>query len=175
MLFRVLSLDISASSTGWIYAFGQARGQFQFGTIKTNPKFSRPERLVFFREELVSLLKEFRPSHVIIEDVYSGFDPKTLILLSKFAGVAEECCRSVAGIDPYIMHNSTVKSFFKVRSKQDLFYAIIEIMGWENENLSFKKHNDVIDALAQLLCFYDQVLNVRKFRKEKPYGFIYEV
>lgn len=175
MLLRVLSLDVSASSTGWAFAFGQARGKMQFGTIKTKPNFSRAERLAYFRDRLVKLLFEFRPTHVVMEDIYSGLNPKTLVLLAKFNGVAEECCRTIAGIEPYIISTNTVKSFYKVKKKEDVFSAIVELMEWEEEGLSFKKHNDVIDAIAQLFCYYDQVLEVRKFRVEKPYGFLYEV
>jgi len=56
---RVLSLDISASSTGWAFAFGQARGIFEYGLIKTNPKFGEAERLSFFRQELLNYYKNF--------------------------------------------------------------------------------------------------------------------
>jgi len=175
MLTRVLSLDVSAASTGWAFAFGQARGQWELGTIKTDPKRTRAERLVFFRESLVAILKALRPSHVVIEDVFAGINPKTMTLLAKFAGVAEECCKSVAGADPYVISTSTVKSFFKVKNKQGMFDAIVELYDMDPEQVSFKKHNDVTDAIGQLMCYYDQILKVRSFRFEKPYGFIYEV
>lgn len=175
MLMRVLSLDISASSTGWAFAFGQARGVFEYGLIKTNPKFGEAERLAFFREELIKILKEFRPTHVVIEDVYSGVNVKVLKLLAKFSGVAEECSLSVAGIEPTILSTNTVKSYFKAKNKQDVFDIIVELFGWNVDDVDFKKHNDLTDAIAQLVCFYDVILNYRKFRFEKEYGYLYEV
>lgn len=175
MLVRVLSLDISASCTGWAFTFGQGRGQWELGTIETDPKRTRAERLVFFRQSLVTLLKSLRPSHVVIEDVYAGINPKTMTLLAKFAGVAEECCKSVAGIDPYIIATTTVKSYFKVKNKRQMFDAIVEIYDMDPEQVSFNKHNDITDAIAQLICYFDQILEVRSFRFEKPYGFVYEV
>lgn len=174
MLTRVLSLDI-ATVTGWSFMFGQGRGALSFGTIKTSPKFNESQRLAYFRNELTKLLLEFRPSHVVMEDVYSGINVKTLKLLAKFAGVAQECCTSIAGIEPYIIHTNTVKSYFKVKNKEQLFHFVVSLFGWEEEGLSFKKHNDVIDSIAQLLCYFDQVLKVRKFREEKDYGFHYEI
>ena len=175
MLTRVLSLDVSAACTGWAFAFGQARGHWDLGTIKTDPKCTRAERLVFFRQSLVTLLTSLRPTHVVIEDVYAGINVKTMALLAKFAGVAEECCKSVANVDAYIISTSTVKSFFKVKNKQQMFDAIVELYDMDPEEVSFKKHNDITDAIAQLICYYDQILKVRSFRFERSYGFIYEV
>lgn len=175
MLSRVLSLDISASSTGWAFAFGQAESQIHFGLIKTSSKFTHAERLARFRDELIKIMYKFKPSHVVMEDVFSGLNPKTLVLLAKFAGVAQECCKSITGIEPFIIHNNTVRSFFKLKNKEEIFEMIIEIMDWESEELSFKKHNDITDALAQLLCYMDHVLKLRIFRTEQPYGYLYGV
>ena len=143
--------------------------------IKTSPKFSRAQRLAYFRNEVVRLLLDFRPSHIVMEDVYSGLNPKTLILLAKFAGVVEECSVSIAGVEPYIIHTSTVKSYFKAKNKETVFDMIADILDWEPDKVSFKKHNDIADALAQLLCYYDHVLQIRSFKFEKPYGYLYEV
>lgn len=177
MLIRVLSLDISASSTGWAFSFGQARGKLELGTIETSSKFSESERLAYFRAAIAKLLVTFRPTHVVMEDIFSGLNPKTLKLLAKFAGVAEECCQTMAKVTPYIMSTTTVKSYFKVKKKEEIFDAIVELLNWHelDEDISFKKHNDITDAIAQLFCYYDQILKVRSFRFERPYGFIYEV
>lgn len=172
---RVLSFDISASSTGWAFTFGQARGKFEYGLIKTSPKFSRAQRLAYFRNEVIALLMQFRPTHIVMEDVYAGLNPKTLILLAKFAGVVEECSVSIAGVEPYIIHTNTVKAYFKAKNKKQVFDFIADILDWEEDKVSFKKHNDIADAIAQLLCYYDHVLGYRSFRFEREYGFLYEV
>jgi len=52
---------------------------------------------------------------------------------------------------------------------------VVDIMDWQDEKLSFKKHNDVTDALAQMFCYMDDVLKTRIFRTEKPYGYLYGV
>lgn len=174
-MMRVLSLDVSASSTGWAFASGLARGPFVYGLIKTSNKFILAERLVYFRNELRKLLFELKPTHVVMEDVFAGLNNKTLIMLSKFAGVAMEACYFAVGRDPYIIHTNTVKSYFKVKNKEKLFHLIVDICDWEKDKVSFKKHNDLTDAIAQLLCYYDHVLDYKKFRIEKDYGFLYEV
>jgi Holliday junction resolvasome RuvABC endonuclease subunit len=174
MIYRVLSLDI-ATTTGWAFIFGQARGKFEYGLIKTNAKFSQSQRLAYFRNELQKLLLEFRPSHVVMEDIYSGVNINTTKLLAKFAGVAQECCLSITGIEPYIVQTTKVKSFFKARSKEKLFDFMVELLGWEDDDIQYKKHNDITDAIAQLMYFYHEVLKARNFRTEKDYGYLYEV
>lgn len=173
MLSRILSLDISASSTGWAFAFGQARGQVDHGLIKTTPKQTHAERLVYFRNELMELIQMYRPSHVVMEDVYAGLNAKTLVLLAKFSGVAQETFRSMADIEPYIIHTNTVKAFFKAKNKEQVFDIIVDIM--EFDDYTYKKHNDITDAVAQLFCYMDHVLNTRIFRTEMPYGYLYGV
>jgi Holliday junction resolvasome RuvABC endonuclease subunit len=175
MPIRVLSLDVSAASTGWAFTFGKTRNKFKYGIIKTNPKFSLPTRLAYFRNEVIRLLIEFRPSHVVLEDVFAGLNSKTLVILAKFSGVATEAIRSISGVDPFIIHTNTVKSYFKAKNKEAVFYMIADILDWDLEKLSFKKHNDISDALAQLLCYYDKELGARSFRIERPYGYLYEV
>ena len=174
MIMRILSLDIAASSTGWAFTFGQGRN-IEYGLIKTSPKFSRPERLAFFRNELIKILLEFRPTHVVMEDVYAGLNAKTLVTLAKFGGVVEECCKSVADIEPYIIHTNTVKAYFKAKNKEEVFNMIVDIFDWGKDKVNFKKHNDLADAIAQLLCYYDHILKYRNFRIEKEYGYSYEV
>jgi Holliday junction resolvasome RuvABC endonuclease subunit len=175
MLMRVLSFDISASSTGWAFGFGQVRGKFEYGLIKTTPKFTRAQRLAYFRNEVIRLMMEFRPTHIVMEDVYAGLNPKTLILLAKFAGVVEEVSVSIAGVEPYIIHTNTVKAYFKAKNKKQIFNFIADLLDWESDKVSYKKHNDISDAIAQLLCYMDTVLDYRKFRFEKDYGYFYEV
>ncbi len=174
-MIRILSLDV-ASTTGWAFTCGQANiKNFKYGLIKTNPKVSRANKLVYFRIELVKLLTKLKPTHVVMEDVYAGPNTKTLTLLAKFSGVAEECCLSVSGIEPYLIHTNTVKAYFKAKNKEQIFNFIVSLFNWEPEKYNFKKYNDITDSLAQLTCYYDHVLNYKKFREEKDYGYLYEV
>lgn len=170
---RVLSLDISASCTGW--AFTTAKGNIYSGCIKTTPKFSHSERLMKFKDELTSLIKKFKPTDAVMEDIFSGPNVKTLVFLAKFSGVAQETCRRLIGKDPYIIHTNTVKAFFKLKNKEEIFYMVVDIMDWDNDDWNFKKDNDITDALAQMFCYMDKILKTRNFRTEKPYGYLYGV
>ena len=167
---KILSLDVSAAKTGWC-VWSKKKG-FVCGTIETKPKFNRSERLNQFRLALAKVLKKHKPKHIVIEDGFSGINVKTLKALAEFAGVAKEVCQDTLGIDPYVMSNHTVKSYFKVKKKEELFAFVVHILG--RKDLTFKKDNDIIDACAQCMCYYDEVLEHNLFREEKEYGFIYK-
>lgn len=170
---RVLSLDVSSSSTGWAFVSSKKKSKIKYGLIKTSSKHSRPRRLLEYKKELKELLRRFKPTHIVIEDIYSGPNIKTLILLAKFAGITEECGLSTCAVEPYIIHNNTVKSYFKVKNKEEMFEFMVDIFEWKDAN--FNKHNDITDSLGQLLCYCDHVLNVSKYRFKKDYGYLYEV
>lgn len=168
---KVLSLDVSAAKTGWCLWTGGYR--FTYGVIETKPKFNRSERLNQFRSGIIDVLTKHKPDQIVIEDNFSSRNVKTLKILAEFAGVAKEACQDTIGIDPYVMSNHTVKSYFKVKKKDELFEFLIVLLN--KKYLTFKKDNDIIDACAQVICYCDIVLDVKKFRETKSYGFLYKI
>jgi len=172
MSWCVLSLDVSASSTGWSVLapkFGD------YGIITTDPKMTRSDRLFMFRIELIKLILNHRPTHIVMEDTFSGLNPKTLKILSEFAGVAKEVCQEFAQIDPYVISTNTVKAYFKTKAKEDMFNVVVEMLDFDESKWNFKKDNDIIDAIAMGLCYADNVIGINKFRQEKEYGYIYNI
>lgn len=170
MSWCILSLDVSASSTGWSI---MAPKHADYGIITTNPKFDRSSRLLSFRFELGTILFKNRPTNIVIEDTFSGLNPKTLKILSEFAGVAKQTCQEFAKIDPYVISTNTVKSYFKTKTKEDMFDAVLDILDFDKEKWSFNKDNDIIDAIAMSMCYADMVLGIKNFREEKDYGYLY--
>jgi len=146
-----------------------------YGIIKTSPKFNRSERLLLFKNELVSLIIMYKPTAIVIEDTFSGLNPKTLKILSEFAGVAKETCQQFAKIDPYVISTNTVKAYFKTKTKEDMFDVVVELLGFDIDKWTFKKDNDIIDAIAMAMCYTDNVLKLKIFREEKEYGFLYNI
>jgi len=171
-MIKIISLDISSKATGWSFVVdGRVRSS---GIIRTDPKSDLPWRLSEFRSRLGSLLLDKKPTHVVIENNFAKTNVKVLKILSQFAGVANECCRTLVRISPYTMNNSTPKSYFHVKKKEDLFYVIKDFLGlddWE-----YKECNDMTDAIAQGICYYDTILlKENKIRIEKPYGYLFKL
>ena len=166
---KILSIDVSASSTGW--CFTSDGMTFKKGVICTSPKSTRSERLLLFSNLLEQLLIDLAPDFIVQEDTFSGINVGTLKILSEFAGVAKLTCIKTLGIEPYIITNTTVKSYFASPNKEDLFNFVCYLL--DIENLTLKKDNDMIDAQAQLFCYADTVLNKYKYRYAREYGYLY--
>jgi Holliday junction resolvasome RuvABC endonuclease subunit len=160
-----MSLDISSKKTGWSFSIKDR--VCGMGVIEISTKLDVAERLVVFRKDLKDLFHLYKPSHIVIENGWGGRNIKTLKVLSAFSGVAQELCLNVLNIKPYIMNNKTTKAHFKVKTKEDLFYKIIEVYGWGYKNLEFKEDNDKTDAVAQSICFFETKLGGHNRKKER--------
>lgn len=153
--YGIISLDISAKSTGWAYCVKDKLKNY--GTIETNPKLHRAKRLSVFKVELSKVFKKYNPTHVVIENGFLGRNVTTLKVLCEFAGVAKETCISVLDTEPFIMNNLTVKGHFNVRNKKDLYTTIVRL--FRLKDFKFETHNDITDAYAQSICYYERELN----------------
>jgi Holliday junction resolvasome RuvABC endonuclease subunit len=143
---------VSAASTGW--AFSVKDNLKSYGTIETNPKDGRAKRLQDFKNELRSLLAKYKPSFVVIENGYAGRNVKTLKVLCEFAGVAKMCCMDMLDVEPFVMNVNTPRAHFKAKNKQEVFEIIVDL--YDLDGFEFKTHNDITDACAQSVCFYEQ-------------------
>ena len=171
--YGILSLDISTTRTGWSFSVKDRVGGF--GTIKISKKINKIEKLVYFRKELIRVLRRYKPSYVVVENGFFGKNVSTLKALSEYAGVAKECCASITGVTPYVMNNQTTKSHFGVRTKEDLFDVIIRVYGWGYKGLEYKSHNDITDAVAQSVCYFETILGGHGgLKKDKQKRCIYE-
>jgi len=168
---RIISLDISVKSTGWCdFVDGRLRS---VGVIETNVKAEQPMRLAEFRARLASLLLDKKPTHVVIENSFAKINIKVLKTLSQFAGVAYECSQTMLAVTPYTMNNATSKSYFKVKTKKDLYGVIVDFFELPDD-WTYKKCNDMTDAIAQAACYYDKLLG-NKIRIETPYGYLFKI
>jgi Holliday junction resolvasome RuvABC endonuclease subunit len=111
--FGILSLDISAISTGWTFCVKDRL--VAYGLIKTEAKFSTPQRLLKFRGDLSKVIKKYHPSFIVVENNFAGGNIKTLKILSEFAGVAKELSVSEGRIDPHVLNNKVVKAHFGLK------------------------------------------------------------
>jgi crossover junction endodeoxyribonuclease RuvC len=87
---RVIGIDPGLAMTGFGVVETLSRGgkACQWGTIRTEPKVSLPLRLKTIYDELRKLLEEWKPSLLVIEDVFvlKQF-PKAAIQLGEVRGV----------------------------------------------------------------------------------------
>lgn len=169
---KILSLDISSVSTGWSIFNGK---DFVCGIISLDKKMDKVIKLQKFRKILTEILLKEKPTDIVIEAVFMGINVRTIKILSEFSGVAQECCLSTVNIIPYVVENTTVKSFFKVRKKENLYDFILSLFDLKKDDVPFKENNDIVDSIAQNIYYCDIILNYVKFRIETKYGYKYDI
>lgn len=147
----ILGLDVSSSCTGYaVLKKGRWRKSHScYGKIELGSRLPISEKLSEFRKELFLLFDNVRPNKIIIEDVFSGRNVKTMKLLARFSGVAMEASHSYLSSPPTLALTAEVRSFLECgRTKEEAFEYICSRynLDWE-----FKKMNDVADAIALVL------------------------
>ena len=139
---KIIGLDVSSKSTGWFVS------RRSCGVIKINDKLNLPEKLVFFRQQLETILSKYKLQTLVLEDVHyrRGFSNiHTVKMLSKFGGVATELAAS-KGLDVILLTPSAARKTLELEgkvAKEDVFnhFNAEFDMGW-----NFKEHNDITDA-----------------------------
>lgn len=86
----ILGIDPGTANTGYGIIKKQSSKVFKcldYGSIKTNPSFSTPERLKKINNELSKLIKKYQPENLAIEKLFFFKNLKTAIPVSQAAGV----------------------------------------------------------------------------------------
>lgn len=161
----LLALDVSSTSTGYSVL---KRGRFSksvkdYGVIAPDKKMSLGEKLVFFRDSIEELLVRYKPTQVVVEDVFIR-QKSTVVLLSRFSGVVIEVC-SRHGLEPMLLNTTKARSLLGIKNKKEIAFEYI--IKRYNLDWSFKKYNDVADSLiVGLAC--------RKVLNDRPRGTVEE-
>jgi len=149
---RILSFDVSSVSTGWSYIFG---GKLQeFGIIEPPKSFRLQEKLYYFKSESNALFKIFFPDYVIIEETYLK-NVKTLKTLMQFIGVINLECFFELGEEPIFISPQTVRSYYQLKTKEDVFNYVKNKYKVKLKNYTFETGNDISDSVLQGLYWYD--------------------
>jgi Holliday junction resolvasome RuvABC endonuclease subunit len=171
----IISLDVASRCTGWCYMVKD--NLKAHGCIETRRADSLDAKLNDFKRQLGKLYKKFNPSHVVIEDIYYANNAVTFKVLSYFTGVARELAYAQLGIEPHMVTTGEVRGYFGImkrgKGKEVAFNMIKKHYGLRGFN--FKDHNDITDAIAQGLYYYNKVILDREWpnkpkskKKTKP-------
>jgi crossover junction endodeoxyribonuclease RuvC len=150
---RILGIDPGLQLTGYgVIDYDPVRPRLlDAGVIRLDSKSSIPDRLVELERELESLLTEYHPAHVAVEQLYSHYaHPRTAILMAHARGVIMLTARK---------HHAQLHEFAANRIKQSLTghghaaKAQMQRAIQSQWNLAAPPEPpDVADALAVALC-----------------------
>jgi Holliday junction resolvasome RuvABC endonuclease subunit len=149
---------VSSVSTGWAFLFN---GKLQeFGVIKLYSSFRLQEKLYYFDVQARALMKIFDPDYVVIEEMYLK-NVKTLKVLMQFVGTANYGCFKELGIEPIFVSPLTVRSYYELKTKEDVFKYIKNKYKVKLKKYDFESGNDITDATLQAL-YLNEVLKEKE-------------
>ncbi len=155
---RVLGIDPGLYISGYGILeeeSGEVR-VIEAGILKTNEKLSLAKRLVELGTELGSVIRQFNPDVMAIEELYSHYDhPKTAIIMGHARGVIL-CRASEAGIEVVPYASTRVKKALtgNGRASKEQMQRAIQI---QMTLKTFPEPPDVADALAVAYCHFHAV------------------
>ena len=149
---KILSFDVSSVSTGWSFLFnGKLK---EFGVIVPTTSYRLQEKLYWFKNETNALFKVYFPDYVVIEETYLK-NVRTLKTLMQFIGVINLECFFELGQEPTFISPQTVRSHFKLKTKEDVFSYVQNKYKVKLKKYTFETGNDITDSVLQGLYWYD--------------------
>ena len=163
---RILGIDPGLNITGYgiIEISGDSVAVSEAGVVRTNAKDSMAERLLVIGRDIASVIDQFKPDAVAIEDLYSHYNhPRTAIIMGHARGIVFMKAAE-AGIRIFPYSSTKVKNALTGNGRasksqvQQMICTTLSLSG-------APEPPDVADALAVALCHlraiqHDHVGNV---------------
>jgi len=151
----ILGIDPGTATTGYgiIKQNDKRKGEFEildFGVVTTKKTDSDAQRLAVLAEDLLAILKKFKPNRAGVEKLFFATNQKTAMTVAQARGVALLVCEQKAvpirEFTP-LQVKSTLCGYGKADKRQ------VQFMVQQTFRLKrLPKPDDAADALAIALC-----------------------
>ena len=150
---RILGLDPGSRHTGYglIDRRGRELEMVAQGRISLPSGSPLPARLARLSRELEALIERFEPDVAVLETVYRGINPRSLIVLAQARGVLLATL-AADGLEIREYSPAEIKSALTGNGRADkrqVSRMVTLLLGQSGEGLSA----DASDALAVAICF----------------------
>lgn len=150
---RVMGIDCGTECTGYGVVDLDSRdklGCVSFGGIRLSPREPLPIRLSTVFERLSSLIQEFQPDRVAIEEVFYSVNAKSALKLGQVRGVAMLAASSqklqIGEYAPLTIKSSVVG--YGRAEKEQVQLMVARLLGLQE----IPESADAADALAIAIC-----------------------
>lgn len=149
---KILAFDVSSVSTGWaLLDKGKLK---EFGTLQPHKKYCLQEKLYWFKNNIITLLKIFDPDHVVAEETYLK-NVTTLKVLMQFITVVNLECFEVLDKELVFISPLKARSYYTLKDKQGVFDYMKNKYKVKLKNYTFTTGNDISDAILIGLYYHD--------------------
>lgn len=153
----ILGIDPGTGRTGWGVIHNPAHEQIEYvghGCIITLQDFQMQERLLLLHKELTKLVDTFKPTCMVVEQIFFGLNSKTAISVSQARGVVMLVAAQKKV--PFFEYTSiSVKHYLAGNGrteKKDMQIVVRKLLSKNKRTLPFsskdKAFDDSADALA---------------------------
>jgi crossover junction endodeoxyribonuclease RuvC len=155
-MLRILGIDPGTATVGYGVLDSWGKGQQESlryiasGIISTPKDFSPGRRLSIIRNDLISLIEEFKPDVLAIESLFFFKNAKTVIPVAQARGVILEAAESM-GLESFGYTPMQVKMHLTGFGKADK--SMVQLMVQKLLDLpNIIKPDDAADAVAIAVC-----------------------
>jgi crossover junction endodeoxyribonuclease RuvC len=148
--YRILGVDPGSNCTGYGLVTGGDVTYLASGVIRPPRSASRFERLRAIHEGLCEVIRQHRPTHFAIEDVFYSKNPKSALVLGEARGAAI-LAASLAEIPVFEYSAREVKQSVTgngAADKSQVSYMMSKILGLKE----LPERADESDAIAIAMC-----------------------
>lgn len=149
---RILGIDPGTATVGYgvVDKYGTSPVMVRYGAIRTSPRQSSAERLLVLHRELNSIIDQFTPDVIVMEQLFFAKNQTTAIAVGKACGVLQLVAaqRGVPVVEYTPPEVKQAVVGYGNADKKQVQYMIQRILGI-NE---VPKPDDAADALALAIC-----------------------
>ena len=160
---KILGLDVSSTSTGYALLINGTFDKNNSGIIIGRADGTLGISLLKFGKKLDSVFKLLKPDVIVIEDTFFHNNVHTLKVLSRYGGIAiEHSAKYLKNKEPVLIPVQKIRKLLNTETKQDTFDFINHkfYLKWD-----FKEHNDITDALAVAIAYYNESGPIKVIKK----------
>lgn len=150
MIYLGIDPGIAIVGYGLIDVEGSSIKLLEYGCITTSSKSPLPKRLSFIMEEMRSIIKEFKPDEMAIEELFFNKNVKTAITVAQARGV-EVLAGVEAGLGVYEYTPLQIKQAIVGYGRAEKIQVQETVKTILNLN-DIPRPDDAADAIAVALC-----------------------
>jgi Holliday junction resolvasome RuvABC endonuclease subunit len=151
---RILAIDGALNHSGWALldttdgeGWDSAKAS-KYGIITTKATMSLAFKLFFIRQELIKIIKSYKPDVIVFEDTYAGQNALTTARLNNAKGIILMTAYEALNKEPVCVKATVARACLGFKNGKDPKKEPWEFFKkrYNLQNITFERGNDVTDA-----------------------------
>lgn len=163
--YGILSLNVFSNGISWSFSVKDRIGAV--GEVHIDFRDRTYKKLIIAREFILKIISEYKPSHVVIGEAYYNMKPHMLKVIYGVMGIIIDRCLTSTTAKPKIISDDVLMNYFDVNTKSQLYSFIIDSYGWEDRDISYETHKNIINSIAQSVYYFEKFLGGHNKNKDK--------